>query len=39
MSYYRILPEAERDLDECAEYIAGNNLAAAMMLLKDIIKW
>ena len=32
MSFYNILPQAESDLDECAEYIAEDNLNAALRL-------
>ena len=30
--YCKIRPQAERDLDECAAYIAQDNLAAALRL-------
>ena len=32
MSFYNILPQAEIDLDECAENIATDNLDAALRL-------
>ena len=32
MSFYNILPQAEGDLDECAAYIAEDNLNVALRL-------
>lgn len=36
MSRYRLTPEADRDIDDIAEYIAENNPVEALQLVRSI---